>query len=122
MSKYTILVADDSRSMIQVIESILEEAGYHVLTAENGKEALDIIKENNIDLVVTDFNMPGINGMGVLRKVREETSTKSIPVVMLTTEAEMNKVVEAKNAGISGWIIKPFEPSKLLSTVKELLP
>ncbi len=122
MPGYTILVADDSKSMRQLIDFTLQGAGYRVVSAEDGVQAMEMMKGQKIDLVVTDFNMPNLDGMGVLKQLREDAATKSIPVVMLTTEAEMDKVVEAKNAGINGWIIKPFEPTKLTSTVKELLP
>ena len=119
---YTILVADDSASMRQLISFTLQGAGFQVIEALDGKDALKKIKENKIDMVISDLNMPNFDGMELLKYLRDNDSFKSIPVVMLTTESGLSTVLEAKNAGISGWILKPFEPKKLTDTVKNLLP
>ena len=119
---YRILVAEDSDSMRQLICTTLKEEGYKVTEALDGKEAIEQMEDNEIDLVVSDLQMPNLDGIGLLKYLRGHESFKSVPVVMLTTESQYSKVVEAKKAGINGWIIKPFAPVKLLGTVEDLLP
>ncbi|MBN2244790.1 MAG: response regulator [Candidatus Aminicenantes bacterium] len=118
----TILVADDSASMRQLISFTLQGAGYQVIEAMDGADAVKKLKDDKIAMVISDLNMPSMDGMELLKYLRGQDSFRFIPVVMLTTESELSRVLEAKNAGISGWIIKPFEPKKLIDTVKKLLP
>ena len=117
-----ILVADDSDSMRQLICSTLQGEGYKVTAALDGKDAINQLEDNEVDLVVSDLKMPNIDGLELLKYLRGHDTFKSIPVVMLTTESQYSKVIAAKNAGINAWIIKPFAPAKLISTVSELLP
>ena len=118
----TILVADDSASMRQFISFTLKGAGYQVTEAIDGADAVEKIKNNKINMVISDLNMPNMDGMELLKYLRGHDSFKFTPVVMLTTESGKSRVLEAKNAGINGWIIKPFEPKKLTDVVKKLLP
>lgn len=119
---YTILVVEDSAPMRQLISYTLKGAGYQVIEALDGKDAINKIEGKQIDLVISDLNMPNINGLELLKYLRDHDSFKSTPVVMLTTESQFSKVVEAKQSGINAWIIKPFEASRLIDTVKNLLP
>ncbi len=117
-----ILVVEDSASMRQLISFTLQGAGYEVIEAEDGKDAVyKLIKCDKIDLVISDLNMPNMGGIKLLEHLRGNPSFKFTPVVMLTTESQVSTVMEAKKAGVSGWIVKPFEPNKLIETVKKFV-
>ena len=118
---YRILVAEDSDSMRHLICSTLRGEGYKTIEAMDGEDAIKQLEENDVDLVISDLKMPKIDGMELLKYLRSHELFKSLPVVMLTTESQYSKVIEAKNAGINSWIIKPFAPAKLLGIVKRLL-
>jgi len=119
MSK-TILIVDDSASIRQLVNFTLRGAGYEVVEAVDGAEAIDKLS-GGIDLVITDLNMPNKNGIVLLKQVRKSPVFKFIPVVMLTTESQQEKVLEAKASKVSGWIVKPFTPEKLIETVKRFV-
>jgi two-component system chemotaxis response regulator CheY len=116
-----ILIVDDSASMRQMISFTLKDAGYDVITAGNGKEALTKLDGTKVEMVLTDLNMPEMNGIELIRQLRAKPGYKFIPIVMLTTESQETKKQEGKQAGASGWIVKPFKPDQLLDTVKKFV-
>jgi two-component system chemotaxis response regulator CheY len=116
----TILIADDSASIRQLVNFTLRGAGYEVVEAVDGAEAIDKLN-GGIDMIITDLNMPNKDGIELLKQVRKSPVFKFIPVVMLTTESQQEKVMEAKASRVSGWIVKPFTPEKLIETVKRFV-
>jgi two-component system chemotaxis response regulator CheY len=118
----TVLAVDDSPSMLNMVTFTLREAGYDVVEASNGQEALTKAKGQRVDLVLSDVNMPVMDGLSLVRELRTLPAFKFTPVLMLTTEASSEKKQEGKAAGATGWIVKPFNPEQLLATVKRVLP
>ena len=117
----TILIVDDSASMRQLISFALKDAGYEVIAAVDGKDALGKLNGSRVDMVVTDLNMPNMNGIELIQALRKSPGTKFTPVVMLTTESQESKKQEGKTAGASGWIVKPFTPEVLLNVIKKFV-
>jgi two-component system chemotaxis response regulator CheY len=115
-----IMTVDDSASMRQMIAFTLERAGYEVLQAEDGKDGLAKLS-GEIDLFLTDLNMPNMDGLEFTRQIRAHERYKFIPIVLLTTESQAEKKLEGKAAGATGWIVKPFEPEKLLAVVQKVI-
>lgn len=113
-----ILIADDSASMRQLVSFALRDAGFEVIESINGRDALSKMDGTKIDLIVTDLNMPEMDGIELIRQVRRKPGYRFIPVIMLTTESQESKKQEGKQAGASGWIVKPFTPEQLVETVK----
>ncbi len=120
MSK-TILTVDDSASVRQMVSFTLKEAGYEVIEAVDGKDALSKLDGKSIQMVLTDLNMPNMDGIELIRNLRANPACKFIPVIMLTTESQAEKKQEGKAAGATGWIVKPFKPEQLLAVVKKVL-
>lgn len=120
MSK-CILVVDDSETVRQVLQLTLSKAGFEVVEAEDGVDALSKLSNESVDMIVTDLNMPNMDGLELIRKVREEGSYRFTPIVMLTTESSEEKKQAGRAAGASGWIVKPFKPEQLLKVVKMIL-
>jgi two-component system chemotaxis response regulator CheY len=118
MSK-TVLIVDDSASMRQLVSFALRDAGYDVIDAINGKDAMNKLNGGKIDMVVTDLNMPEMDGIEFIKQVRNNPGYKFTPIVMLTTESQESKKQEGKQAGASGWIVKPFTPEQLVDIVKK---
>ena len=116
-----ILAVDDSASMRQMVSFTLKGAGHDVVEASDGTEALEIAKKHDMDLVLSDVNMPKMNGIELVKNLRQIPSYKFIPILMLTTESAGDKKLEGKSAGATGWIVKPFNPDQLLSTIKKVL-
>ena len=116
-----ILAVDDSASMRQMVVFTLKGAGHNVTEASDGQAALDIAKGKKFDLVLTDVNMPRMDGIALAKELRNLPSFKFTPILMLTTEAGMDKKQEGKAAGATGWIVKPFNPEQLLSTIKKVM-
>jgi len=116
-----ILAVDDSNSMRQMVAFTLKSAGYEVTDAADGQEALDIAKMNSFDLVLSDVNMPKLDGIQLIKELRKLSTFKFTPILMLTTESSKEKKMEGKQAGATGWIVKPFNPEQLLGTVKRVL-
>ena len=116
----TILTVDDSASVRQMVKFTLADAGYHVLEAVDGADAL-VKLANPVHLVITDLNMPNLDGIGLIRKVRANSACKGVPIVMLTTESQDSRKQEGKSAGATGWIVKPFTPQQLLAVVKRII-
>lgn len=117
----TIMTADDSASMRQMITFTLKQAGYDVIEAEDGEDALTKAQSNTIDMLITDLNMPNMNGMELIKAIRALRQYKFIPIVMLTTESDAEKKKEGKGAGATGWLVKPFQPPQLVSVIKKVL-
>lgn len=117
----TILIVDDSASMRQLVTFALKDAGYDVIAAVDGKDALGKLNGAKIDMVVTDLNMPNMDGITLIKQLRGRPSSKFTPVVMLTTESQETKKQEGKLAGASGWIVKPFTPEKLIEVIKKFV-
>lgn len=117
----TILAVDDSASMRQMVSFTLKGAGHEVVEAENGKEALDKAKGQQFDLVISDVNMPVMDGLALIKELRSLSEYKFTPLLMLTTESGDDKKVQGKSAGATGWIVKPFNPDQLLSTINKVL-
>ena len=117
----TIITVDDSASMRQMITFTLEKAGYEVITAEDGVDAVDKLGSNTINMMITDLNMPRMDGIELIKSVRTMSQYKFIPIIMLTTESDNLKKQEGKAAGATGWIVKPFKPEQLIGVVKKVL-
>jgi two-component system chemotaxis response regulator CheY len=120
MSK-TFLIVDDSASMRQLVAFTIKDAGYDVLLAENGKDALEKMSRAKVDMVITDLNMPEMDGITLIRELRGKVDYKFIPIIMLTTESQDVNKQEGRAAGASGWIVKPFSPSQLMDVVKKFM-
>lgn len=120
MSK-TILIVDDSESIREVVNFTLEMAGHNVVKAINGKDALLQLNDNNIDMIITDLHMPEMDGISFIKAVRQNEVYKAVPILFLTTDSQQDKKNEAKLAGATGWIVKPFAPDKLLAAVSKLI-
>ena len=116
------LVVDDSVSMRQMVSFTLKGAGFTVIEGGNGQEALDKLTGDKIDLIITDLNMPVMDGLTFIRNARSKPGLKFTPILMLTTESGENKKAEGKAAGATGWIVKPFQPEQLLRVVQKVLP
>jgi two-component system chemotaxis response regulator CheY len=115
------MTVDDSASMRQMVTLTLERAGFEVVQAGDGKEALSKLNGSEIDLFLTDLNMPNMNGLELTRTLRAMPAYKFVPIVLLTTESDGEKKAEGKAAGATGWIVKPFEPEKLLAVVNKVM-
>ena len=115
----TIMLVDDSATILLSISNILTKAGYAVEKASNAAEGLTKFKSGmKVDLLITDLNMPGMNGIEFIKEVRTLPSYKFMPILFLTTESQQSKRLEAKAAGASGWLVKPATADELLSTIK----
>ena len=118
----TIFLVDDSATILLSISSILQKAGYAIEKAGNGEEALKKFNAGvKVDLLMTDLNMPGMNGIELIQKVRTLPAYKFMPILFLTTESQQSKKAEAKAAGASGWIVKPATADELINTIKLVL-
>ncbi len=117
----TIMTADDSASVRQMINFTLKQAGYDVVEAKDGVDALEKLNDAPVNMLITDLNMPRMDGIELIQKVRAMPSYKFIPIIMLTTESQASKKMEGKAAGATGWIVKPFKPEQLLAVVKKVL-
>ena len=120
MSK-TIMVVEDSASIRMVVKITLQSKQYNVIEAVDGQKALDKLGEQKIDLFLCDVNMPNMDGLTFVKKLKQMDEYKFAPVVMLTTESEEAKKQEGKDAGVKAWLIKPFQPDKLLQALDVLL-
>ena len=119
MSK-KILAVDDSKTMRDMICFTLRGAGYDVVEANDGEDALGKLGDSSVNLVITDINMPRLDGIGLIKKLRADPSYKSTPILVLTTESEGSKKDEGRQAGATGWIVKPFDPDQLLKVVQKV--
>lgn len=119
--KRNILIVDDSESIRKLVQFNLSRANYSVLVANNGQDALNYFSGKTIDLLITDLHMPVMNGLELIKEVRKIDQYKHIPILFLTTETQLSIKKEAKDAGATGWIVKPFEFDKLLATIHKVL-
>ena len=117
----SILIVDDSNSIRQSISFVLEQAGFLVIQAQDGSDAVKKLEGQGFDLVISDVNMPIMDGIALTRHIRASDKHKFTPVLMLTTESQASMMQEGKAAGATGWIVKPFEPDKLMAVVKKLV-
>ena len=116
-----ILVVDDSASIREMVSFTLKSAGYEVITASDGVEALDFAKNNEVKLVVTDINMPNMDGITLIQELRKLGTYQYVPILTLTTESGDEKKKQGKDAGATGWIVKPFDPDSLLKTIRKVM-
>jgi two-component system chemotaxis response regulator CheY len=117
----TILVADDSATMRMIVQATLTGAGWKVLTAGNGQEALEMAKRHPVDLVVSDWNMPVMGGLELIQGLRQEDEYLDVPVLVLTTEDDVDSKMAARDLGVCGWLSKPVDPDVLVELASELL-
>ena len=116
-----IMTIDDSPSLRQMVALTLENAGYEVVEASDGRDAVAKLGGREYHLFVTDLNMPGMDGIELTRKLRSMPEYRFVPIVLLTTESNQEKKMQGKAAGATGWIVKPFQPADLLATVKRVM-
>lgn len=116
-----IITVEDSTSLREMISFTLSEAGYEVAQAEDGQDALDKLNGFKADLVITDLNMPRMNGIELTSSLRGDPVYRFVPIIFLTTESQLQKKQAAKEAGATGWIVKPFKPDQLLQVVRKVL-
>jgi two-component system chemotaxis response regulator CheY len=117
-----ILIVDDSATMRQMVSFTLEQAGFEVVEGVDGVDGLARAGQHTIHLVLTDLNMPRMNGIELIQSLRAKPAYRYTPILMLTTESQTSKKLEGKAAGATGWIVKPFHPQKLLETIAKVLP
>ncbi len=120
MSKKALTV-DDSKTMREMVTLTLKSAGFEVQEAGDGVEAIKVLNGNRVDVIITDLNMPNMNGIELIRALRADPAHKMTPILMLTTEADGSKKEEGKVAGATGWIVKPFQPEKLVAVVQKVV-
>lgn len=121
MSK-RILTIDDSKTMRDMLMLTLSDAGFDVLQAVDGQDGLDVLVNEQVDVIITDINMPRMDGYEVIRNLRRDPAHKSTPILVLTTESETEKKNLARQAGATGWMVKPFDPDRLVATVLKVAP
>lgn len=119
---HKVLAVDDSKTMRDMMTFTLKGAGHDVIEAEDGAAALEALGSASVDLVITDVNMPRMDGLTLVEKLRGLTHMKSVPILILTTESDEDLRARGRAAGATGWIVKPFNPSKLLSIVDKVCP
>jgi two-component system chemotaxis response regulator CheY len=117
----TILIVDDSSSMRQLVKMTLTGAGHTVIEAVDGRDALAKLTGQKVNLIISDVNMPNLDGIGLVKALKERPEYKFTPIVMLTTESEASKKAEGQAAGARAWIVKPFQPAQLLAAVEKLV-
>ena len=116
----TILTVDDSRTMRDMLKMTLLDAGFRVTQAEDGVHGLEVLRQEMPRVIVTDINMPRMDGFGFIEAVRRQEKYRSIPILVLTTESGDAKKMRARVAGATGWIIKPFDPEKLIAAIRRV--
>ena len=116
------LVVDDFSTMRRIIKNFLNDLGYtNIVEADDGKTALPKLKAGEVDFLITDWNMPGMQGLELLRLVRGDPATKNLPVLMVTAEAKREQIVEAAQAGVNGYVVKPFTAATLKEKIDKIL-
>lgn len=121
MKTLRVLTVDDSRTILAMLHHTLSNAGFEVLQAEDGQQGLDVLKTQDVDVVITDINMPVMDGIEFIRNVRASGQYQSLPILILTTETSQDKRDQGKAAGGTGWIVKPFDPEKLISVIHRVV-
>ena len=118
---HSILAVDDSASMRQMVSFTLKNAGYNVVEAVDGQDALEKSGSRDFDLVLTDQNMPRLDGIGLTKKLRNNPKFKTTPILILTTESSDQMKQAGRSAGATGWLVKPFDPTKLIEVIKKVV-
>lgn len=116
-----VLTVDDSRTILAMLHHTLSNAGYEVLQAEDGQQGLEVLKTSSVDVVITDINMPVMDGIEFIKHVRSSGLHNSLPILILTTETSQDKRDQGRAAGGTGWIVKPFDPDKLISVIQRVV-
>jgi len=116
------MTVDDSATIRQNVSFVLSDAGYEVMEAVDGVDAVTKMSSVKVDLFISDVHMPNLDGIGLTKAIRANQATKFTPVVLLTTESQPEIKMEGKAAGATGWIVKPFQPEQLLAVVKKVCP
>ena len=118
----TVLTVDDSRTMRDLLRTALDQAGFRVLQAEDGVHGLEVLEAESRapDVIVTDINMPRMDGFGFIQAVRADQTRRGTPILVLTTENDSDKKARARQAGATGWIVKPFDPVRLVDAVRRV--
>lgn len=114
------LTVDDSKTIREMVSFTLSNAGFEVIEAEDGQHALNVLSGKEVDVIITDLNMPNMNGIELMKALRSDPKYKFKPILMLTTEGDASKKEEGKQAGATGWIVKPFNPEKLIQVVNKV--
>ncbi|WP_342363364.1 response regulator [Terrarubrum flagellatum] len=117
-----ILTIDDSKTMRDMLMFTLADAGFEVLQGVDGQDGLNVLGDTPVDVVITDINMPIMDGYEVIRRLRDNPVHKRTPILVLTTESDAEKRTLARSAGATGWMVKPFDPDRLLATVRKVSP
>lgn len=117
-----ILTIDDSKTIRDMLMLTLAKAGFEVVQAVDGQDGLEVLDKEKVDVVITDINMPRMDGYEVIRRMRSNAAYKAMPILVLTTESEDDKKNLARVAGATGWMVKPFDPDRLISTINKVLP
>lgn len=119
----TILTVDDSRTMRDMLKLALCDAGHTVIQADDGVHGVEVLQDAGlVDVIITDINMPRMDGYGFIEHVRRRSEHRTTPILVLTTESEPAKKMRARDAGATGWIVKPFNPDKLLAAIRRVSP
>ena len=121
MSTLIILAVDDSPSMREMLAAVLRDSGYQVVEAEDGVKALEVAKSRPVDVVLTDQNMPNMDGLSLVKNLRSLPAYQDTPIMMLTTESSAEMKQKGRDAGATGWMVKPFDPDKLVRMLKALI-
>jgi len=119
MSKIALTV-DDSKTIREMVSFTLKNEGYEVLEAEDGKDAINVLSGKEVNVIITDLNMPNMDGLELIRNLRADPKYKFTPILMLTTEGDATKKQQGKDAGATGWIVKPFNPEKLIQVISKV--
>ncbi len=117
-----ILTVDDFKTMRDMVSFTLKSAGFDVVEAEDGAKALDLLARTAVDAIITDINMPNMDGVTLVQRLRAQPKFKATPILILTTEGSDDKKAQGRNAGATGWIVKPFAPEKLLQVLNKVCP
>lgn len=115
-----VLTVDDSRTMRQMLKIALDNAGFDVVQAEDGIDGIDALQQKTPRIIITDINMPRLDGYGFMEYVRSQDHLRQTPILVLTTETDAEKKARARKAGASGWIVKPFDPTKLVDAIRRV--
>ena len=117
----TVVFVDDSESIREAVGCILQQNGYEVLKAGDGQESLKYFDGSPVDLLITDLHMPQMNGIALIETLRKTSQYKYLPILVLTTESQFEQKMEAKRAGATGWVVKPFTPEKLMAIIRRVI-